>query len=320
MTRPRPPIRLEFEPRFCQNHVVDLTVGCSFGCVYCPFSDLAARQTGLRRPTAVDLSNLSALPAPPTVFLSPGSDAFTPQAAPATHTLLAHLLPRGTAVGILTKGVIAEPTLDLLGRYASQVEGVVIGVSSLDDERNRLLEPGCPPARERLDNINRLAARGLPAALRLDPLFPLLDDDPSALERLVDEGARRGAAAITATYVFAWGRYLRRLTREPLLAASCSLLTEKAPMEGGAAFSVPLSRKLAVYSLLAKMAAQRGLRFNTCGCKDLRVRTTGAVPTVCRNSTFLEERGEVARCLTRLAAHPTPNTAARSGPPASPPA
>jgi hypothetical protein len=119
-------------------------------------------------------------------------------------------------------------------------------------------------------------------------MFPALDDEPSALEAVVDEAARRGAWAITATYVFAWGLYLRRLRREPFLTEACRMLNEKAPMEGGMAFSVPLTRKVETYTRLAQLACERGLKFNTCGCKDLRVRETGLFAASCRNTWFLE--------------------------------
>src|SRR5438093_6609688 len=286
--QPRPPVTVSFEPRFCANHVVDLTAGCCFGCLYCPFASIGARLRGVSRPTALGLSRLNDLTRPQSVLLSPASDAFAPQAVESTHTLLSYLLSHGTTVGIVTKGIIPERTLALLAEYRPQVEGVAVGVTGLNDHRNGVLEPGCPLARRRLDNIDRLAERGLPAALRLDPLFPILDDQPDALTALVKEAARRGAYAVTATYVFAWGRYLRRLQREPLLAESCRLLTERAPMEGGAAFSVPLARKLETYGFLADVASEHGLWFNTCGCKDWRVPEGGRVFACCRNFLFLK--------------------------------
>ncbi|MGH7133835.1 MAG: radical SAM protein, partial [Phycisphaerales bacterium] len=224
-------LTVEFEPRMCNQHVVDLTFGCSFGCLYCPFSDLNARRHEVARPTAADISVAATGVAPQAVYLSAASDAFTPQAAANTHALLAAWLPQGTKIGIVTKGIIPPRTVDLLAEFRAQIEGVAVGVTSLDDHRNRILEPGCPPADERLASIDRLAARGLTVALRIDPLFPDLDDAPPVLATLVGEAASRGAIGVVATYVFAWGRYLRRLQREPLLANSCRLLTERTPME-----------------------------------------------------------------------------------------
>src|SRR5262249_25134543 len=151
------------------------------------------------RPTAVDLDSLGAMGATPTLFSSPASDAFTPQAVPGTHALLAHVLPRGTRAGIVTKGSIPEATLDLLARHADSLEGVAIGLSSLGDARNRVRDPGGPPARQRLRNIDRLTERGITTVLRMDPLFPVLDDDPAALESLVEEAAARRALGVTAT-------------------------------------------------------------------------------------------------------------------------
>lgn len=282
-----PPLTVEFEPRFCSSHVIDLTVGCSFGCLYCPFAEIRAARVGVPRPTAVDLERLATLPAPPSVFLSPASDPFAPQAAPHAHRLLEHLLPRGTTVAVLTKGRIPEPTLELLAEYRPQVEGIAVGLSSLDDTRNRALEPGCPPATARLETLARVTARGLPAALRLDPLLPGLDDVPAALDTLVAAAARAGAVAVTATYVFAWGPTRRRLRRHPLTRVAAAALTEKSPMAGGTAYSVPLARKLDTYAMLARQAASHGLHFSTCGCKDLRVRERGGMLTSCRNVLFL---------------------------------
>jgi len=300
--RAHPAVAVTLEPRFCANSVVDLTAGCTFSCIYCPFAAIGARRRGVSQPTPLDISDLERLPVPPSVFLSPASDAFAPQAVVNTHALLAYLLPRGTTIGIVTKGIIPEPTLALLADHRPQIEGIAVGVTSLDQRRNRVLEPGCPAAHERLTNLDRLAAYGLPAALRLDPLFPILDDEPGALRALVQEAASRGAYAITATYVFTWGRYRRRLRRESLLGESVQLLTERAPMEGGVAFSVPLARKLETYSRLAEMADEHGLWFNTCGCKDLRVRESGRVFATCRNVLFLEPTGGT----TRTGACPAP--------------
>jgi len=283
----RPSLQVEFEPRMCGQYVADLTAGCSFGCLYCPFSDLMARRKHVPRPTAVDLSALTTLAAPPAVYLSSASDPFAPQAAAHTHALLASWLPQGTKVGIVTKGWIPQRTIELLADFRSQIEGVAVGVANLDDRRNSIVEPGCPPAAKRLRNIDRVAKRGVTVALRLDPLFPVLDDEPEALAALVSEGVSRGANGIVATYVFAWGRYLRRLSREPLLAESCRLLTERAPMAGGTAWSVPLARKVETYAYIAELARSHGLFFGTCGCKDVRMTSQAAFWGRCRQPAFV---------------------------------
>jgi hypothetical protein len=158
-----------------------------------------------------------------------------------------------------------------LARFRAQIEGVSIGVVSLDERRNRIVEPGCPSGAERLATLARLAARGLPMVLRIDPIFPDLDDDWDHLSALVAAAERNGAWGIAAGYVFSWGRYLRRMRREPMLADACRLLTERAPMAGGPGWSVPLARKVDLYGRLARLAQSHGLYFQTCGCKDLRL-------------------------------------------------
>jgi DNA repair photolyase len=282
---------LEIQPRYCVSEATDLTAGCSFACVYCPFAELNARRLGARRPTPVDVSSLDERRIPQTLFLSPASDAFAPQALANTHRLLSHVLPRGTVVGIVTKGIIPEDTLSLLAAYRDQVEGIAVGVASLDEQRNSRLEPGCPPAALRLRNVDRLAHHRIAVGLRLDPLVPDVDDGAEALERLVDEAAQRGALGVTASYVIAWGRSLRRLRHEPLLVNAVRWLTEHMDVEGGRAWGVPLNRRLQTYSLLAALTRARGLKFNVCGCKNVDLRSSSDFSMSCRNTWFLAARG-----------------------------
>src|SRR5262249_60125545 len=104
--------------------------------------------------------------------------------------------------------------------------------------------------------------------------------------------------------------------KEPFLATSVQLINEPAPMEGGTAFSVSLARKLETYTYLATQARARGLYFNTCGCKDLRVRDTASFSTRCRNPFFFEP-GAVTRsadCPERAPAMPFVQPAAPPSP------
>ncbi len=296
----RSALPIEIQPRYCVTHAADLTVGCSFACIYCPFAELHARRRGVKRPTAVDLNALEAQPVPSTLFLSPASDGFAPQAAEKTHRLLSHLLPRGTVVGIVTKGIIPDRTISLLAEYRQQIEGVAVGVTNLDDERNARLEPGCPPAALRLRNVDRLASRGVAVGLRLDPLVPEVDDMPEIVERMVDEAGARGASAVTASYLIAWGRSLRRLRQEPLVAKAIGWLTERMPVEGGMAWGVPLRRRRETYSRLAAVVSTKGLEFNICGCKNIDLRAADEFSTSCRNTSFLASRdlrGVHSECL-----------------------
>src|ERR1051325_337886 len=277
---------LEIYPRYCVSHATDLTAGCSFACIYCPFAELNARRRGVRRPTAVDISALADEPAPQSIFLSPASDPFAPQAVDNTHRLLSNLLPRGTIVGIVTKGIIPNATLSLLTSYRHQLEGIAVGVTNLDSERNSRLEPGCPPAKLRLENIDRLAACGVTVGLRLDPLIPEVDDSRSSLEGLVNEAAQRGAFGVTASYVIAWGRSLRRMRREAMLAKAVECLSVRMHVEGGMAWGVPLRRRSETYSPLLTLTAARGMKFNVCGCKNVDMLGDHEFSTSCRNTWF----------------------------------
>ena len=255
MTMGRAGVRVEFEPRFCANHVVDLTAGCSFGCIYCPFSDLGARRRGARHPVALDDRSRGPasragerLPEPGQRSLrTPGGGRNARRCSPTC----CHAAPTWASS---RRASSPSATLDLLAAYPRQIEGVAIGVTSLDDRRNAVLEPGCPPAHARLANLDRIAERGLIGAIRIDPMFPDVDDRPESLDRLLDEAASRSANAVTATYVFAWGRYLRRLRASHSLQLPSPFSPSRLRWRAATAFSVPLARKLETYAYLAAQA------------------------------------------------------------------
>jgi DNA repair photolyase len=57
----RPTLSMHSEIRMCGQNVVDLTAGCSFGCVYCPFAEQNERRHGVSRPTLADRQRWPAL-------------------------------------------------------------------------------------------------------------------------------------------------------------------------------------------------------------------------------------------------------------------
>ena len=98
---------------------------------------------------------------------------------------------------------------------------------------------------------------------------------------------QHGVGGVAAGYLFGWGRALRRLRNEPLLAESCRHLTERTPMAGGIGWGVPLARKVELYTHLEELTRRYGLYFQTCGCKDLRLHDYAAqFATRCSENPF----------------------------------
>lgn len=286
----RPKIDFHREPHSCNMYCVDLTIGCENKCLYCHFSKLNEEYWQKRYPfpqeypIPVDISPIYYRSEFPNsvIYLSPSSDPFASKTKELTHELLSFLLPKGLKFAISTKEIIPEKTLELIKQYLAQVE-VEIGIANLDSKRNALLESGCPSAAERLAILQRLVEIGCFVGVRMDPIFPIIDDNDQTLECTIKTIAKTGTRYITTSYLFTYGRFLRRLKKEPMLKESLEYINEKCFVAGGTALSVPLKMKKQTYEKINFICCNYGITFSTCGCKEVELRDTN-YPLVCRRT------------------------------------
>lgn len=289
----RPKVEIKREPHSCNMYAVDLTIGCEHACVYCHFSKLNQekwlKQYPLCKdfPIPVDLSPIYEMKHFPesVVYLSPSSDPFASQAREFTHELLSFMLPKGVIFTISTKCIIPDKTIVLLEKYHCLIEGIAVGITNLDDERNNLLEPNCPSAGERLEHIRKLKKTGCFIGARMDPVFPLIDDTDENFYHTIREIAKAGAGHITGTYLITFGKILKELKQIPLLKDSMNLIRERTYIVGGVALSVPQDYKKIMYDKMNKICASYGIKFNTCGCKNVSLKYTG-YNLICRNINY----------------------------------
>jgi DNA repair photolyase len=263
---------------------VDFTIGCEYGCVYCHFSRAQQRANPIWAGRCVDISPIYRMKKFPSfIYLSPFSEPFAPKAKDLAHEFLSFLLPKGINFWILTKGIIPPKTIDLIKKFSSQVE-VAVGITSLDDKRNSILEPYCPSARERLDNVVALGKTGCRLGVRLDPLIPGIDDSFETLRSMVGKIASlKVAVGIVVAYLFVPASTLRRLKKIPLLQNPLKSFTEKAPTTEGMAYSFPLKDKMAKYDELNSICKSFGFKLYVCGCKDIRLKSKKVeYSTICR--------------------------------------
>lgn len=287
MTRPVAQARIVRVAGMCDQWGVDLTAGCEHRCGYCHFhryQSMALRHEagGADVAPALALDELLRRDEyPPALYLSPFTDPLAPAARGNLEALLRRVLPRNVSVGISTKGVVPRRVFRLLAEYPEQVL-LFVGLTNLDDARNRAVEPGCAPSVARLANLSLAREYGLPARfVRLDPILPGVDDSPEQLASVLDAITGAGAVQVSAAYLFLTSGVNRaRLGGAPYLPAAASYCTEACPIAGGTVHSVPLERKRATYEWLNAECARRGLTFGTCGCKDLRL-AGGSFPTSC---------------------------------------
>jgi DNA repair photolyase len=106
----------------------------------------------------------------------------------------------GNPMSMLTKSTMVVRDLDLFLRLAETAEtSVAMSVGTLDEEVRKVVEPGTPPGRKRLEILGRFADTGIRTSVLVAPVLPGLTDDDAHLEEVLAAAAEagvRGAAVI----------------------------------------------------------------------------------------------------------------------------
>lgn len=108
-------------------------------------------------------------------------------------------------VHVLTKATLMERDLDLLTEINQQNRALVsMSFSSVDQELSRILEPGVPSPRERLQLLAESKKRGLACGMFLMPVIPFLTDSKERISETV-----AAAAAIGLDWIIFGGMTLK---------------------------------------------------------------------------------------------------------------
>ena len=181
--------------------------GCEHGCIYCfarpthaylglsPGMDFETRI--FSKPNAASLLD-EALRKPgyqcQPLALGVNTDAYQPaeRKLQITRSLLGVLQQFSHPVSIITKSALIERDIDILRNMAEkELVSVYLSVTTLDTTLARKLEPRAAAPRRRLQTIRRLADAGIPVAVLLAPVIPVLTDPEmdSILAAVKDAGA-----------------------------------------------------------------------------------------------------------------------------------
>lgn len=104
-----------------------------------------------------------------------------------TRRCLMEIIPHGLSVSVLTKSDLILRDLDLYKELKGEVG---ITVTSVNDELSRMMEPGAPLPRRRVQTLRKFADEGLNAYALIGPLLPLLTEKD--LDEMVDELSSTG--------------------------------------------------------------------------------------------------------------------------------
>ena len=135
-----------------------------------------------------------------------------------TRGLIEVLADARNPFSILTKSTLVLRDLDVLRAARNRAEvGLSISIGTLDTDVWRLLEPGTPPPRGRLEAVRKLNAAGIPCGVLITPVVPGLSDDDEHLEETARlQGRRRDISSHDRAPPTTEGsRALSRLPRRP---------------------------------------------------------------------------------------------------------
>lgn len=204
--------------------------GCSHACRYCyitsyipsPFISRAKKNflNRLRNDIAQMDSDLH-------ISLSNSSDPYTPPEIDSqlTRQTLRLLLDSRLKAQLITKSSLVTRDIDILEKGNFTVS---ITLTTLDTEKASKLEPFAPPPQDRLDALRKLASRGIPCSVRIDPI--LLGINDKDLCKLVDAISKAGAKhVVSSTYKARQDSFNRVLVAFPELK---ELLTQAYMIEG----------------------------------------------------------------------------------------
>ncbi len=187
--------------------------GCSHFCLYC----YATSYIGLKPSTPKKdflkklKRDLRFVDRKLFIELSTSSDPYPPVEASIglTRKTLSILREHGIRTLITTKSNIVIRDIDLL---KNMEVAVMITITTLDHSLAKKLEPGAPPPKERLETLKKLSEEEIPVGVRIDPIIPYLNDEPSELIELVDTVIEYGAKHIVTSTYKARPDNFRRLT------------------------------------------------------------------------------------------------------------
>lgn len=267
---------IHFQSGACNSHSTDLSIGCDHNCVYCYFSAEQKAKYKREQPKyrgETILLNIEELlkqeEYPAQLYLSYATDAFAPKVKASAHLLLERILPKGVKVLLITKGTIPDETIELLDQYGDQVS-VEIGLSSLSEERRKLIEPGTAKSHQRLDLMRKLSETSVAyVCARIDPIFPGIDDDEDDLKELIGAIKETGVKNLVASYLVLSRGMRQKLTKKRGLEDSMNLMNTEISITGGQKkWCIEPEIKRQKLSYIAGQSARAGLSFHTCICKD----------------------------------------------------
>ena len=113
-----------------------------------------------------------------------------------TRGVVSALADFANPLSILTKSTMIVRDLDVYRRLAEAAPLTVsMSVGTLDEDVRRVVEPGTPPGRKRLEILSRFAEAGIRTGVLVAPILPGLTDDEEHLDEVLAACAEAGVGS-----------------------------------------------------------------------------------------------------------------------------
>lgn len=237
--------------------------GCDHGCVYC-YARSYVQDFPNCRPKKDQLQTLKREASKlkgDIVSIANSSDPYPRIEANAgwTRQCLEIFAESNCRIQIITKSNIVTRDDDILSRMLSMVS---LTVTTDDDNLAKLLEPNAPSSTDRLRAAQDLMSQGIPVSIRIDPLIPLVNEDP---RRLVATLASMGVKHITSsTYKPKPDNWQRLSEAMPEIAEKLKPLYFQQGERIGGNILLPKDLRIKLLENLRKSVTDKGMKFGVC--------------------------------------------------------
>lgn len=236
--------------------------GCAHACVYCYISSYIPRafecrqKKDLLKKVEKDVKKIEDRP----VAMSNSSDPYPPleKEYELTRNVLKILQHHQRPVIITTKSDLVARDSDILGNMKAAVMFTVTTMQPL----HKVIEPGAPSPEKRIGAIKKLAEKGIPVGVRLDPVIPGLNND---FESVIKSAALAGASHVVAsTYKLRSDGWKRLKSAFPEVADKIApLYFEKGEVHHSSRY-LPEKIRREILKRIKDEAESRGLTFAVC--------------------------------------------------------
>jgi DNA repair photolyase len=237
--------------------------GCDHQCIYCyatsyipNFKDLRPKKdllTALKR-EAAKLNG-------ETISLANSSDPY-PRAEASeglTRRCLEILSESNCKIQVITKSNIVTRDDDLLSKIPSTV---ALTITTDDENLARLIEPNAPTPSQRLRTAQDLMKAGIPVSVRIDPIIPLVNDQP---QKLISDFASIGVKHVTcSTYKAKADNWMRLTQVMPKVAEKLKPLYFQQGEKIAGNTLMPKDLRYKLLKDIRDLALANGMKFGVC--------------------------------------------------------